>query len=158
MRITIDSHIRIPMIDVEDEVLGYVQRHLQFENPNYKGVEQYSQNKQYLKYIPKYLYGYNQTHRELSIVRGFQKPLFAFLKKYDFDYTVKDKRTLITAKHRLISTNLELRRYQKRASDKAAHLGQGIVKMPCGAGKTITLTDIIRRLQSPNTPLSLIHI
>ena len=144
MRITLSSHIRIKNEDIIPELSQFIQGHLTFSNPKYKNAIEYSKSRK-AEYIPKFIEAFHTTERYTYISRGFLRPLLMFLDRKKVKYKLVDK--TVTSNSGLMLPRIKLRTYQKNAAVKAIRLGNGVIKMPCGAGKTITLTDVIRRLQ-----------
>ena len=144
MRITLSSYIRIKNEDIIPELSQFIQGHLTYSNPKYKNAVEYSKSRK-AEYIPKFIEAFHTTERYTYISRGFLRPLLMFLDRKKVKYKLVDK--TVTNKSGLVLPRIKLRTYQKNAAVKAIRLGNGVIKMPCGAGKTITLTDVIRRLQ-----------
>ena len=146
MRITVSSHIKIKKNEISDELMNFIGRNLTWKNPKYESAKINASLWRYTREeLPEYLYAYNNTRNFVYINRGFLKPLLFYLKKQKIKYEIKDKTISRPSNLRLDMYNI--RPYQKRATQKAIARQNGVIKMPCGAGKTITLTNIIRRLQ-----------
>ena len=154
VHITISSYIKIPRSQLSGRVIDFISRHLTFENPQYRSAMNYNQGAYGVEYIPEYLNAYHERGEHIYIARGFLKPLLAFLKRNKVDYTIDDQRIVRNADYNL-SRIKTLRPYQNKSTIIAMKQESGVIKMPCGAGKTITLTNIIRRLKQHT--LILVH-
>ena len=156
LKLHVSSNIRIKQTKHTRKLEKFVEKYLIFDNPAYKSAIQYGKQNaaQTSAYIPKNIYAYEYEEGYMYITRGFLPALIRFLDKEGDKYRIIDK--TIT-----VPTNLKLKRiptlrdYQVRATNKAIRRAEGVIKMPCGAGKTITLTNVIRRLQ--NRTLVLVH-
>ena len=153
MRITISSHIKINKNDIDQKIYSFIDRNLTFINPKYKNAIEFSINKSKASFIPKNIKAFSVKGNYIYVSRGFLDPLLDFFNKQNIYYTLRDK--TITNESSLELSKIKLRPYQKKASVKAIRKTNGVIKMPCGAGKTITLTDIIRKLKQ-NT-LIIVH-
>ena len=153
MRIILNSHIQVPKQSLSKNTLQFIHKNLTFNNPEYRNAMGYSADKRKARYIPQYIKAYQETNEYVYMTRGFLKPLLSYLKKEKVKYKLDDQ----TASHKagLGLLPMQLYPYQKRASKKAVEQSAGVIKMPCGAGKTITLTDVIRRLDQ--TTIIIVH-
>ena len=145
-------HIRIKRSKRTQFIEDYVEKHLVFDNPAYKGAVNYSRQSraQVESYISRSIYAYQYEDEYIYITRGFLSSLVKFLKTKKIKYKIVDQTVTNPATFDLkrIST---LRNYQIRATHKAIDKSSGVIKMPCGAGKTITLTNVIRKAPTANS-------
>ena len=153
MRITISSHIKINKNDIDQKTYSFIDKNLTFINPKYKNAIEFSTNKSKASFIPKNIKAFSIKGSYIYISRGFLNPLLDFFNKQDINYILRDR--TVTNESDLELSKIKLRPYQKKASVKAIRKTSGVIKMPCGAGKTITLTDVIRKLKQ-NT-LIIVH-
>ena len=153
MRITLSSYIKINKNDIDQKTYSFIEKNLTFVNPKYKNAIEFSINKSKASFIPKNIKAFSVKDNYIYISRGFLNPLLDFFSKQNIHYILRDK--TVTNESSLELSKIKLRSYQKKASVKAIRKTSGVIKMPCGAGKTITLTDIIRKLRQ-NT-LIIVH-
>ena len=146
VHIILSSYIQIKRSELSEKTIDFIDRNLTFDNPKYSSAIRYAQDSNGAQYIPEYVNAYYTSHEHIYIARGFLKPLLAFLKKRRINYSIEDNRVVKPASFNLDRIDT-LRPYQNKATVNAIRHSNGVIKMPCGAGKTITLTNIIRRLR-----------
>lgn len=116
-------------------------KNLRFINPDYIGAGKMTQNAWAMAYIPRYIYGYKVTSNQVVINRGFWKNLCKWLEKQNKNIKLKDN--TIVRKANLDLTGVDMRDYQVDAAKVALKRSGGVIKMPCGAGKTRAMLDIM---------------
>lgn len=84
----------------------------------------------------------------LSIPRGCSSYLTEILDENEIEYKIVDERLELDTLD-IPDMKFKLRKYQKKASNRAVLVSQGVIKAPCGAGKTIIGVDIISRVKQP---------
>ncbi len=144
MRITLDSHIRFDKKSLSPKLKKFLDVNLRFINPDYVGASKMARNKWAMQYIPQYIYGYNVTSNEVTINRGFFTKLRKWLHDNNVQLKVEDNTIVRDADLQLGS--IQLRDYQIDATKAALRHSGGVIKMPCGAGKTRTMLDVIATL------------
>ena len=153
MQIILSSHILIRNKYIDSKLFDFVKKNLTFNNPKYTNAIEFSRNKTKAKFIPRFIKAFSTSKNFLYISRGFLSPLLMYLNKNNISYKIIDN--TVTNNFDFELSRMKLRKYQKLAAIKAKQKSIGIVKMPCGAGKTITMTDVIRKLKQ-NT-LIIVH-
>jgi superfamily II DNA or RNA helicase len=153
MKIKISDKIQI--YNAPEEQYGKIKELGTFENPVYiknkdNGISNYKTN-QYIK-----TYNYNHDLSCYELPRGLVNQV------YDLFYNEIDdsKIEVLTKEIRLeaikpVEEALELRDYQKDAIEHTILSLNGIIQMPCGAGKTITSIAAINELAEKT--LILVH-
>ena len=158
LKLRLTSDIRVRRTKRTEIIERFVESCLVFENPSYKSAVDYGNQSTYAvsQYIPRHInaYWYDEDEKYLYISRGFLSALVKFLDKRKIKYKVIDH-TVTNLSGLELKRIPTLRDYQVRATNKAIRQSGGVIKMPCGAGKTITLTNVIRRLQQHT--LVLVH-
>ena len=145
MRIQLSSYIRIKKCEVSPVTKLFIQKNLTFKNPKYSSAAKFGRGRAE-RNIPRFISAYHGDDEYVYIARGFLKPLLKYLDRRKIEYTIQDDTVINNADFNLdkIST---IRPYQSKATMTAMKSLNGVIKMPCGAGKTITLTNVIRRLK-----------
>ena len=153
MRITLDSHIHFKNQFLSKGLKRFLDKNLRFINPDYVGAAKMAKNKWAAQYIPKYIYGYAEIGEEVFINRGFWSKLSKWFKNHNVHIIVNDQTLSVPVQ--LGFRNVPMREYQQRACRVALKRSGGIIKMPCGAGKTRTMLEVIARLNQ--STLILVH-
>ncbi len=122
----------------------FLDYNLCFINPDYVGAVKMAKNQWAMQYIPQHIYGYNITKKEVTINRGFWSRLRKWLRDKNIRLKVEDNTIIRDAD--LALGSIQLRDYQVDATKVALRRSGGVIKMPCGAGKTRTMLDIIATL------------
>ena len=142
MYIFVSSSIDIPRRYVDQKMLDWIKRKLTFKNPVYtNAVYNNAWNKHE---IPKYIYGYWENNRMIGMDRGFLNRLVNYLNKRNIRFTIKNR--TVRKKLEFSLNSIKLRPYQKRAVQRSLQARGGIIVQPCGAGKTVTLLALLRKL------------
>lgn len=120
--------------------MEFIRTNLTFENPEYAKATRPARRR---FGIDKHLYAFVETEKEVFTTRGFLSLLTTYLEKQKIKYKIKDKTTVAKAHLGLeLPDSIKLHPYQKRAARTALKQQRGIIKMPCGTGKTINLLNI----------------
>ncbi len=126
---------------------------MRFINPDYVGAVKMAKNQWAVQYIPKHIYAYATIDEEVFINRGFWNTLNKWFKKHEIFITLNDQTLSVPVQ--LGFRSVPMRDYQQEACKVALKRSGGIIKMPCGAGKTRTMLDIIAKLNQAT--LILVH-
>ena len=156
LKLYVSSHIKIKKSRATKGLESFVEKHLVFDNPSYQSAVNYGRQSQQVvgAYISRNLYAYDHSDKYLYVTRGFLSSITNFLDKKKVKYKVVDKTVVNPATFDLQRIDT-IRGYQTRATHVAIKRESGVIKMPCGAGKTITLTNVTRRLKQHT--LVLVH-
>mgnify|MGYP006293367347 CR=1 FL=1 len=141
-QIRVDSVIRIK--DVPEEQLAIIKKDLTMSNPEYHkkknmGIPVWS--------IPKQIKLYEENSNEYVLPRGYLARLWNVCRLMPPLKNYTDNRRRIYGPK--FQNKTSLRDYQIPAIQQAKNWEQGIIKMPCGSGKTETALAIVAELQQP---------
>ncbi|MEG2928950.1 MAG: DEAD/DEAH box helicase [Oscillospiraceae bacterium] len=138
----IDGQIRLK--DVPEGLLHSLQKQLTVNNPKFQsalrmGFPTYN--------IPQRIMLYRVENNQLIVPRG----LWADIWRIRPGGTVKSNFTQTCEEISFSKSTLEMRDYQQQALDTVAmsKSPQGVIVMPCGAGKTETALQLIANLKQP---------
>ena len=92
---------------------------------------------------PKDFKYYENYPNKLVIGRGLENKLIRFLKKHDYDYTIR-RETNKCYRKETISGQIKMRDYQLGDIDRIKKNASGIIKLGTGYGKTIIAAELIR--------------
>lgn len=137
MKVIIDSKLRVT--EITSQVLKKIQQDLIIKNPEFQkkramGLPVWG--------CPPTIKLYEQEDGVLVIPRGYARMLWQI---QQFEAT--DRRLALPEIN--FSSSIQLRDYQSPAIDAIKKSRQGVVNMPCGAGKTETGLEIIAELKQP---------
>ena len=145
MRITIKNLLRIKKSSLDTKTLEFIRESLTFDNPDYKGAQKSGAD---TRFLDKHLFAYTEADKYVFMTRGFLSLFTSYLKDKKIKYKIDDKTTTAKADFDLKMPNsIILHPYQKRAGRVALREHRGVIKMPCGTGKTINLINIITELK-----------
>lgn len=143
MKVIIDSQLRI--MDAQKDIVNKIKKQLTIKNPKYIlkkriGVPVWGM-KENIEF-------WEENNNELVLPRGYLQEFKYLLTQKKINNISKiDKRIKLAHVDYLSKPNL--RDYQKPAVMSAINSHQGIIVMPCGAGKTETALGIVAELGQP---------
>jgi superfamily II DNA or RNA helicase len=138
VKVIVDSMIRLQ--DVPESILSVIKKELTIKNPDYvkkraMGLNRWAWGPEWIKlYNEKVVNGV----KEYTLPRGYLVRL----------WTISENNWHISADDRALGNNakfnssIKLRDYQSPAVSRAIEEGQGVLIMPCGAGKTETALEV----------------
>lgn len=136
MKVKIDNKIYIQ--EPSEEIMRWARENLKVENPVYFKKERmgfWNGNE------PEYLYLYEYRNDILYLPFGCLSTIWKFHPvKEDYIYSIKPVERIEYESH------INLYPYQKQAVERAIERKNGILVMPCGAGKTQTGLELIARI------------
>lgn len=136
MRFLCDNKIRIE--DADASVKKWVTENLTLANPEYYKKEALGK---WTGNLNEYIYLYEKVGNDYLIPHGCLKQAYkAFGTKAIFEPLYAPIRATNYESH------ISLYEYQQKASNEALRARNGVVVMPCGAGKTQTALDIIAQI------------
>lgn len=147
MRIIIDNMLRLE--DVLDNFLGQIKTELTIKNPAYTrkkaiGLGYWTWGSEYFK-----LWSERKVNGQIQYIlpRGYYARLWNLMSRVGCPGHRIDKRVLLNPV--AFPQKPQLRDYQAPAVHLAGAWQQGVIIMPCGAGKTETAMGIIAELEQP---------
>ena len=154
MKVRIDSAISIDRAELPQQIYTAITSRLTRPNPEYEKRVRYGRwvGKQH-----RLLRFYETTDHEVRIPRGSLHLVRRSLEQYGI-YPDWETSGVTTRSHGRIAVEdfaVSLRDYQKECVEKMITGVQGIVQMPCGAGKTTTAA--VAMLSSGEPSLVLVH-
>ncbi len=143
MQIILNNTIQLP--DIPIEFKEKLCLNLTIQNP--KWVENNRQGR-WNKGVPEKLEFFSDSSKGLIIPRGYMRQLINGCRKYNIDFTIDDKRFLLSEKE--FSFKGELKPFQKKACDDVLKKHFGVLTAPTGAGKTVMMLYIIAERKQPS--------
>lgn len=142
MNIIIDSKIRVRLKDIPHNILIQIKNDLSFDNPEYQ-YHLRSNNIKALRYTRKHIDGYIIQKRKLMLDRAYLNILLKYLKRSSIEYNLIYRWNEHQTDWFDDSDTITLRNYQSDAEGILYKYTNGVLVMPCGSGKTITLLSLI---------------
>ena len=135
IRVRVGSEFSVPLKELPLKVRKKLENNLTFVNPEYKKKKR--QNL-YVKNIPQFLTFYSCRSDWMYMPRGFLQRATTILKESGLSPKFLTRGVVTRSRGRvpLEDFNVSLRPYQLNALEKMHKGVQGVVQMPCGAGKT----------------------
>ncbi len=154
MKVRIDSAISIDCSEITYQIESAITSRLTRPNPEYE------KRKRYGRWVGKQhrlLRFYEKTDHEIRIPRGSLNLVQRTLAKYGIrpEWEASGVTTRTTGEVPIDYFDVSLRKYQKECVAKMLKGVQGIIQMPCGAGKTTTAA--VAMLSSGEPSLVLVH-
>lgn len=133
---------------LQQNVIPFIKSQLTFENPEYVNAIRIG------AYITKelrekqFIVGWTlEENGSIKMPRAFWHRLSRRLTDAEVGYKVIDNRVTRKSRQRFkYEISVKLRPYQIAATKRAVDIGEGMIIMPCGSGKTQVLTEIIRKM------------
>ena len=145
MKVVISNKISIVESELDWRGAEKVREDLTWMNPEYLGVRKTGRSTRGIK--PQ-IFGWEMVNGKLVFLRGYKKLFLSYLDKKEIPYEIEDETIEVPSDLRLsFPEGMKLRPYQKKALYYAKKEKVGIITMPCGAGKTITMINIIAKLK-----------
>lgn len=140
MKIIVSNDIKL--FDVPFQILNIIKKSLTIDNPAYDkanklGISTWG--------IPKQIRLYDGKE-DLILPRGYGKDLINILKHNNISYTL-DTSGILKLSEIEFNSSIKLRNYQEPAVQAIIKNKNGVIIMPCGAGKTITGLQIAASLK-----------
>lgn len=142
MELAIDTHVRINVNDLPEDLRRRIETDLTMDNPAYDAALKAGR---VTRYIPTKLSFFSYQNRQLIIPRGYLPRLREYLAGVAL--TVHDRRLLLPPTG--FGVRGKLRDYQEPAVQAATAAGSGVIVSPCGSGKTVMGIELIRRCRQP---------
>lgn len=141
--IIIDSHLRLPLNYLSNNIQVFIEEALSIKNPEFINAE-----KEQLDTIGinKFIRNFSYEDNHLIISRGFGSTLKEGLESFNLYCDWEDKRVVNQINLKIIS-DLKLKPHQEEPINKLVLAQQGIYEAPPGAGKTVVCLEMFRRLQ-----------
>lgn len=137
MRVVIDNKIYVQ--DPTHDVIEYCQKNLILANPEFYKKEKMGK---WTGNTPRYIYLYEQVGNNVILPFGCLREIWKYIQYHNSEYFVK----FCDLRHVLYHSNINLYQYQETAAKKAINAKNGILVMPCGAGKTQTALQIVAEI------------
>ena len=131
--VTVDSHLRVPVEDLSENVRALIVGALTVQDPDDPDA------------IPITLYS-GDSDGNIVMPRGFALKLKNGLRKMGIGVHWIDRRTTAPIDAAPIEPHIEQREYQSKAIFRMGRVQQGIYEAPPGAGKTVTTCSFIAGL------------
>jgi superfamily II DNA or RNA helicase len=144
MKILVDSKVRVRIKDLPKNLVVRIQKDLSFDNPDYAYQERIG-NARALRYTQRYIYGFRKLGKYLVIDRAYLNILVRYLKHLHIEYTIETNFNTHNTDLFDDIKPIALRDYQQEAQHSLSKYSNGLIIMPCGSGKTITLLSVILR-------------
>jgi len=138
--VIVDNRLRLNYKEFPKEMYKELKESLTYKNPLYF---KYSQMGFGTKGVPQNITSYDINKDIMTISRGASYKLKEIARKHSIELKFIDNRLSIPYE---FESGIELRGYQIKPSNQLFHLQNGIVKGPCGCGKTIILLKTIERI------------
>lgn len=135
MRITISNNIKIEY--PSSDIMKYCADNLTLPNPKYMQMERLGLN---VKYVPKTFNIYHKNYNTYILPFGTLANIYPFIKGSDIETHFSEN------KAHLMSGNIKLYDYQQRALNSLLKGKNGVLKAPCGSGKTNIGLQLIKEL------------
>ena len=144
INITLESNKKQILLSSKD-YLSLVRENFSINNPVYSKIS-------YNKFTPRRLYC-STASGKFDI--GMMGEIISFCKKENIPY-VADKDIFNSFAPTIFNTdikalNLELRSYQRESIQLAINNGRGVIVLPTGAGKTLTIATLINSINQTHT-------
>lgn len=150
LHITIDNMIRFQVTrDLKQrypEFLHALRRDLVLPNPAFAEAERLGRS---TRRIPRelHIYEWNADTGMMAIPRGYWQRLREHLTQPNVAFGLTNQCRMLPAVE--FESQIQLRPYQVPAVEAALKMEQGVIEMPCGAGKTSCGLEIIARAAQP---------
>jgi len=145
MRIIVGSKIQVNITSLTQEILNLIKSDLMFENPEYD-YHMRSGNTVAMQYVPQYIHGFQIKDTVIYLPRAYLTTLVYYLRKEQISYRVVFTHNTHKTKYFEDAGHIDLWDYQRDALDAMSSHRDGVLVMPCGSGKTITLLETIKKL------------
>lgn len=131
----------VTIINPNSEILQWCQQNLVIENPDYYKRQQMGK---WCGGTPREIWLYYKAGNEIHLPFGCVGKIWKMCKEQGWDISFKSRICPVRA----ISYNssISLYPYQEKAVEKALKAKNGVIVMPCGAGKTQTALELISRI------------
>jgi len=156
----IDNVVRLKLDTLEPALLSELRSRLTRENPQFHSMKRMRDRNplkyQYTKLPPSSVTSYEEDGKTFYVPRGFLNELRSTALSYDQPLRVIDQTiTFPRIPEISLSTELELKDYQKKGIGKLIMKSGGVLVAPCGGGKTVAGIGILTTLKQPT--LILVH-
>jgi superfamily II DNA or RNA helicase len=135
IRIKIGSVIGIDVKALPDACYHEIAKNFTIDNPDYIRRKKFKRS---LRNVPEHIVLYRHHKNWIEVPRGSLSRVRKLLKQYNLSPIFLTNSVVTESRgfHPIDDFNVTLRPYQKQALDRMHKCVQGVVQMPCGAGKT----------------------
>jgi len=145
-RARIDTHLVLDVRDVPTEAIFELQEEFTRSNPEFYKMRNMGY---WTGRTPRQIRSWEREGMFLILPRGARKKIEEILEKHGAGMAVKDCTLRLPPPGFSIVPEMTLRPYQAEAVENLLRSGEGVVRGPCGSGKTVILLGAIEVFNQP---------